>query len=209
MRTDELIQELAGSGGTPTRLLAPRLCAALAVTTVTTIAVVAAFGLRPDLGHALLSAGGFLKVALPVVIAVATVPVALACCRPEVRVRRWPLALLISGLFAGLAYDLLTGSAAGRAGGWTMANQVQCIARVGALSLAPLAAVFWALREGAPTRPAAAGAVAGLMSGSLAAAAYALHCANDALPFVAASYGAAIGLVALAGAGLGARLMRW
>jgi hypothetical protein len=49
----------------------------------------------------------------------------------------------------------------------------------------------------------------GLIAGSVSATAYALHCADDSLPFVALWYGGTILLCTLAGTILGPRLLRW
>ena len=57
--------------------------------------------------------------------------------------------------------------------------------------------------------PALAGAVAGTLAGSLGAALYAAHCVDDSPLFVATWYGLAITVVAVVGALLGARLLRW
>jgi hypothetical protein len=66
-----------------------------------------------------------------------------------------------------------------------------------------------ALRHGAPTRPAFAGAVAGLAAGGLAATLYAAHCTDDSPLFVATWYTIAIAVLAGLGA-LGGRLFaRW
>src|SRR5260370_519368 len=45
--------------------------------------------------------------------------------------------------------------------------------------------------------------------GGVSAMAYAVHCTEDSLPFVAAWYGGTIVLCTLAGAALGPRLLRW
>ncbi len=73
----------------------------------------------------------------------------------------------------------------------------------------PLAALLWHLRRGAPVAPAKAGLAAGLAAAGLATAAYSLHCPGDAPLFALPVYGAVILAVAAAGAGLGARLLRW
>jgi hypothetical protein len=51
--------------------------------------------------------------------------------------------------------------------------------------------------------------MAGLVAGSLTATAYALHCPDDSLPFIAVWYGGAIAVCALLGAKLGPWLLRW
>ena len=77
------------------------------------------------------------------------------------------------------------------------------------IRLAILAAMLFILRDGAPLRPALAGAAAGLAAGGLGAALYAAHCTDDSPLFVAAWYGVAIAAVAAAGALAGARWLRW
>src|SRR5260370_1427946 len=65
------------------------------------------------------------------------------------------------------------------------------------------------VRRAAPTNLARTGAFAGLIAGGVSAMAYALHCTDDSLPFVAVWYGGTIVLCTLAGAALGPRLLRW
>ena len=61
----------------------------------------------------------------------------------------------------------------------------------------------------APTNLIRTGVFAGLVSGDISAIAYALHCTDDSLPFVAIWYGGTIVLCTVAGAILGPRLLRW
>ena len=84
-----------------------------------------------------------------------------------------------------------------------------CIVCIPLFSIAPFAALVWALRGAAPTNLRRAGAVAGLVAGALGAAAYALYCPDDSLPFIAIWYSVPIALLSLAGAALGSRLLRW
>ena len=51
--------------------------------------------------------------------------------------------------------------------------------------------------------------MAGLVAGAIGAAAYAFHCPDDSLPFVALWYGTAIAFCAAVGAILGPRVLRW
>jgi hypothetical protein len=75
--------------------------------------------------------------------------------------------------------------------------------------LPPVAALFLALRAGAPTRPAAAGAIAGLLGGGLAATLYAINCTDDSPLFVAVWYSLAIAAVSLIAAMAGRSMLRW
>ena len=73
----------------------------------------------------------------------------------------------------------------------------------------PFVLLIWALRKGAPTNLKRTGAIAGLVAGALGAMAYAFHCPDDFLPFLAIWYGGLIALCAFIGARLGPRLLRW
>lgn len=86
---------------------------------------------------------------------------------------------------------------------------LQCVLSIPIMAVVPFAGIVWALRNAAPTNLPRAGALAGLVAGGIGAMAYALHCPNDSLPFVAFWYGGAIVLCTLAGAALGPRLLRW
>jgi hypothetical protein len=88
-------------------------------------------------------------------------------------------------------------------------NARYCLMLIPLLSIAPLAGIVFALRQGAPTRPGLAGAVAGLAAGGIAATLYASHCTDDSPLFVATWYSLAIGIVALFGYVAGARWLRW
>jgi hypothetical protein len=85
----------------------------------------------------------------------------------------------------------------------------RCLLCIMLFSAIPLAALIWALREGAPTRLKVCGAIAGIVAAGLGAAAYALTCTSDTIPFIAIWYGAAIAIYAVIGAQLGPRLLRW
>jgi hypothetical protein len=51
--------------------------------------------------------------------------------------------------------------------------------------------------------------MAGLVAGAIGAAAYAFHCPDDSLPFIALWYGGSIAFCAPVGAMLGPRVLRW
>jgi hypothetical protein len=88
-------------------------------------------------------------------------------------------------------------------------NARVCVASIPLIAAPVLAAALLGLRRGAPTRPALAGAVAGLAAGGLGAALYAAHCTDDSPLFVMAWYVPAIAVVTAAGALLGLRILRW
>jgi hypothetical protein len=84
-----------------------------------------------------------------------------------------------------------------------------CALCIPLFAVVPFAALIWALRRGAPTNLRRTGAVAGLVAGALGAVAYAFHCPDDSIPFIALWYGGMVALCALLGAMLGPRLLRW
>lgn len=86
---------------------------------------------------------------------------------------------------------------------------LECLLSIPLIAIVPFAAVVWAVRRMAPTDLTRTGALAGLVAGGMSATGYALHCADDSLPFIALWYGGSIALCTLAGAALGPRLLRW
>jgi hypothetical protein len=86
---------------------------------------------------------------------------------------------------------------------------VTCLYCIPLFAIVPFSALIWALRKGAPTNLKRTGAIAGLVAGGVGATAYAFHCPDDSLPFIAVWYGAMILVCAWIGARLGPRLLRW
>jgi hypothetical protein len=86
---------------------------------------------------------------------------------------------------------------------------LECLFSIPVIAIVPFTASIWAVRRAAPTNLVRAGAFAGLVAGGVSAMAYALHCTDDSLPFIAVWYGGTIVLCTLAGATLGSRLLRW
>ena len=84
-----------------------------------------------------------------------------------------------------------------------------CLLCIPFFAVVPFAALIWALRKGAPTKLRQAGAIAGLVAGALGATAYAFHCPDDSVPFIAIWYGTLVALCGAIGAMLGPRLLRW
>ena len=86
---------------------------------------------------------------------------------------------------------------------------VMCLYCIPLFAAIPFVLLVWALRLGAPTHLTRTGAMAGLVAGAVGAAAYAFHCPDDSLPFIALWYGASIALCAAVGALVGPRVLRW
>jgi hypothetical protein len=88
-------------------------------------------------------------------------------------------------------------------------SPARCLFCIPFLAGVPLAALIWALRQGAPTLLRLSGAIAGIVAGGLGAAAYALACNSDTVPFIAIWYSGAIALCGIIGARLGLRFLTW
>lgn len=88
-------------------------------------------------------------------------------------------------------------------------NSVVCLIYITLIGIAPLSIFLRTLRHSAPTRPALAGAVAGLLAGAIAATFYAAQCTDDSPLFVATWYTITLAGFALAGAAGANRFARW
>ena len=88
-------------------------------------------------------------------------------------------------------------------------NSIVCLTYISLTGLGPLTIFLWTLHYSAPTRPALAGAAAGLLAGGIAASFYAAQCTDDSPLFVATWYTIAIAVLAILGALGGRRFVRW
>jgi len=93
--------------------------------------------------------------------------------------------------------------------GATTISSIRCMLLIVFFAAIPMAAVIYALRQGAPTRLKLGGGIAGIVAGGIGAAAYAFNCTSDTIPFIAIWYSAAIVICAVIGSQLGPRLLRW
>jgi hypothetical protein len=85
----------------------------------------------------------------------------------------------------------------------------RCVWLVILMAAVPLAGFLMFLRSAATTRPAWAGALAGLAAASIGASLYALGCTNDSPLFVLTWYSLAAGILMATGAGIGRIILRW
>jgi len=214
MRTDELINALVEDHAsqprrTPVeRRLASAIIAGFAISAAVFLM---SFGIRPDIVSALGTWRFDMKFTDAVVLGIAATSVVLQLSRPTTRVRPATQALAVPALLllAGLVYELVTVPASGWPALAMGMNGMMCLADIIFLSIFPLGAILYALRQGAPMSPAVTGAAAGLLAGALGAALYAMHCMDDSPLFVASWYTLAIGLMALVGLLVGQYVLRW
>ena len=86
---------------------------------------------------------------------------------------------------------------------------LECVISIPLIAIVPFSVLIWVVRQMAPTDLARTGAFVGLVAGCLSATGYALHCADDSVPFFALWYGGTIALCTFAGWKLGPKLLRW
>jgi hypothetical protein len=135
----------------------------------------------------------------------------LQLARPEGR-PRWLLLALgmpIVALVAIACIQLFSVSENARHAMWLGQSALQCAWCIPTLAVPLLLAALLAFRRFAPTRLRLAGFSAGMLAGALSAVIYALHCGENALPFVAVWYSLGILVPALIGLVVGPRVLRW
>jgi hypothetical protein len=211
MKTDSLIDLLArGAGPAPGAVEARRLLPA-AVLGLLLSAVLAVVLLGPVPASMYATPAPWIKFAYALALAVAGGWLAARLARPVARLRapRRAVAAVATAMALLAAYALLTRPAGDRVAAVLGHSWLACPWNVLALSLPALAAVLWAIRGLAPTRPRAAGCAAGLFAGALGAFGYALSCTEQSTAFVAIWYSVGIGLTAILGALAGPRVLRW
>jgi hypothetical protein len=212
MKTDELVRILAADSPRARTSVSRRIWVAAALgLALGAVLFMLALGPRPDFARALQDPRFDLKFAVTLAVAVTCGGLLVRLTRPGARRSGWVAALvLVPALIgAGLAYELNVFSASGW---WTRLvgrNWLLCLISIPLLAAPALVALLYALRSGAPTRPALTGGVAGMAAGGLGGALYAAHCIDDSPLFVLAWYGSAMVAVAIIGALAGARVLRW
>jgi hypothetical protein len=212
MKTDDLIT-LLSTGLEPVQPVATRRLqgAVWGGLALGFLVMLAGYGLRKDIGTALWLPMFWIKLAFPLAVAVPALILTARLGHPGMRGGRLWLALPLPWLLlAALALLALFNSApldrASLVWGSTWAT---CPLSIALVSLPSFAGLFWALKGLAPTRPALAGACAGLVAASLGALVYGLHCPEMQAPFLAVWY--ALGMLIPVGVGalLGPKLLRW
>jgi hypothetical protein len=178
---------------------------------IATLAMLVVLGPRPDLGRAIGGLRFWIKLAYPCMLALVALVAAARLSRPGGRA---PLAvtaaLAIAAALVMAAVTALAGTPAGTRVGLAFGHSaLSCVTDVALLALPLFIATICALRTLAPTRLRAAGAAAGLLAGSGAAAVYAWHCDETALAFVGLWYTLAMAVPSAIGAWLGPRTLRW
>ena len=214
MRTDDLINTLVADHAVQPR---PKPVGyGLAMAIIGGLAVSLALfsltlGVRPDILSALSTWRFDIKWADNLVLVIAAAWVALRLSRPTATPLTAMRALMLPAflLLAAVMCELVTVPASEWPSRAMGVNGVMCLASIIFLSVLPLTATIYALRQGAPMSSALAGAAAGLVAGALGATVFAMHCTNDSPLFVTIWYALAIGLMSMFGLLIGRHALRW
>ena len=211
MKTEDFIAVLANDTS-PIRRLRSVLAVSLggAVVVAATL-FFAAIGVRPDIAEAMHSGRFLFKF-------VVTAALASTAAWSVFRLSRPGAARSYTGLLMVLAPALLLGAVAVELmrlpeEQWLPRligeNARFCLTLIPLLSAGPLACILAGLRQGAPTNPGLAGALAGLAASGIGATFYAANCTDDSPLFVLAWYPIAASIVTSAGFLIGRKLLRW
>ncbi|NKK74004.1 DUF1109 family protein [Rhizobium leguminosarum bv. viciae] len=208
--TDDLIKGLAtqagkGSSGAPRLSIVLPVALVFSILAATGVVVIIA-GARSDLVQILPTWTFQFKVIGMILIAAGAFQLVSTVIRPGRALRAF--VCLAPGLVFLLAGALLDRSGFPLLGVHTY-SVPNCTGTIIMASIPALAAILAAMRAGTPTRLSRAGAVAGLLAGSVGGLAYTIACLNDGAAFVAVWYSIAIAFVTSLGAATGPRVLRW
>jgi hypothetical protein len=212
MDTNELIAALAADTRRPAASLSSVWWRAAGLAIAAAAAVFfATLGPRPDIAMAAETPRFLFKFVVMITLAVSAFGLARALSRPGATWRKVTpyLAAAPALITVAVTVELFLLPPDTWSPTLIGTNGMVCLTSISLIGIGPLAIFLLALRHGAPTRPAIAGAVAGLLAGGIAATLYAAHCTDDSPLFVATWYTIAIAGLGLIGAAGASRLARW
>jgi hypothetical protein len=212
MKTADLIAALAADTAAPTAPIGRRFALALGAGAFISLALfMAALGPRHDIANAMHTMRFDMKFVDTLTLLLPSALLCLRLSRPEATpgmLAAWLVAPLVL-LLGALAVELTIVPRA--LWGFRMMGQnwYHCLTLIPLMSIPPLVALIFALREGAPRWPALTGALAGAASAGVAATIYASNCTDDSPIFVASWYPIATLVVVAAGAWAGRKWLAW
>lgn len=212
MNADELIRVLAADSHARAPRLNLSIAGAAAIGTVFALVLFfATIGPRPGLASAIHDPRVILKFLTSLSLAVAAGGLLLRVIRPGAGRGWWALALLCPVVLMALGAIGELNAFPPQTWGARLVGRFApfCLVCVPLLSAPILAALLYVLRQGAPTRPGLAGAIAGLVAGGAGAFIYAAHCPDDSPLFLMTWYSLSVAFVTLGGALIGKRVLRW
>lgn len=213
MKTDELIALLAtGETAVEGSNLWQRYSAALGWGAfAATLMMAILLGVRPDLYEAARLPMFWVKLGFPGAMLAGALLAVLRLSRPGAPLGRaaWAIAAPVVVMWLLAAVALMTATPSERDELILGNTWLECLISITFLATPVFGALLWAMRGFAPTRLALAGAAVGLLSGSIGALIYALHCPEMTAPFLGVWYLIGMLIPAAIGALFGARILRW
>ncbi|MES2289448.1 MAG: DUF1109 domain-containing protein [Pseudomonadota bacterium] len=213
MKIDQLIDILASDvKPVPRHAVGRRLAIGVVIgALVSATLVLAALGMRPDLGIAMHGFAFWMKWSYTLSLSAIAIYATARLARPDPgRLRAlWLIAIPVS-LLAGVGVmEMMHTPSSEWLAMWLGRSWSKCPWLVVGLAMPIFIGLLWSFRRLAPTRLRAAGAAAGLAAGAFAATVYCLHCPEVSAIFVLTWYTLGILLAASFGALVGPRLLRW
>ncbi len=212
MKTSELIDALAADPIPRGPSLRASFFLAMAIgAAVSAVIFYATIGPRSDFAQSVHTLRFDLKFVDTLALLLPSALLCLHILRPEARVG--VLALLFAAPFLLLGTAVIVEMSVVPSSRWGALmmgdNAMHCLRVIPLLAIAPLAALLYAIRAGAPQNPTLAGALAGAAAAGISATLYAMNCPDDSPLFVASWYPLATLIVVAAGALAGRLLLRW
>lgn len=211
MKTDELIRILEADT-VPDTGLAKRLSWGLPLAlAISTAAFLVVMGLRSGLADPTVLRAVLFKLSVTLPLAAAGGFCAWSMSQPgrSIGTLVWLLVVPLIVLMIALVVETGQQGSEHFAARLFGQNYWRCLLAIPVFSAAPLAALLYALRAGAPVEPGRTGMIAGLVAAGLGATLYALHCPDDSALFVATWYSIATLMTAGAGFIFGRRILKW
>lgn len=211
MKTSSLIDTLAQDASLKWPLARSLKVALIAGNLVAGMTFFLLIGFRPDIVAAAETTRFLLKFVVTVPLATAATAALLRAARPGTPfgLTGWALAISPAILIGAVAVELIVLPENLWVTSLLGSNASHCMTLIPLLALGPLACLLVALRQGAPSRPGVAGAIAGLAASGIAATFYATNCTDDSPLFVVTWYPLATAIVVLIGYVGGRRFLSW
>ncbi|MCC8955385.1 DUF1109 family protein [Bradyrhizobium sp. Pear77] len=211
METETLLEALAADTLNSWKPEKSIRLALIAGNVIAGIAFFVGIGFRPDILFAMGTSRFLVKFAVTLPLVFAATAAMLRAAQPGTSfgVRGWALAISPLVLVLAVLIEIVTVPPPFWGSRMVGTHALNCLTLIPLLSIGPLACFLLALREGAPTRPGLAGAIAGLAASGIAATFYATNCTDDSPLFVVIWYPLAVGFVTLIGFLSGRRFLRW
>ncbi len=213
MKTDELVTLLAGSVEPVERNATTKRFrfAMLFGVFLTTLAMVFTLGIRPDVAIVVAEPMFWVKLLFPAAVAAVALYASMQLARPGMKPRYVPqlLIALLVGVWVLAGVSLVGAAPVERRELVFGHTWLFCLVLIPLLAIPTFITVMWAMKGLAPIQLRSAGTAAGLLSGAVSAAVYALHCPELGAPFIAIWYVLGMSIPALVGSLIGPRLLHW